>query len=217
MSEIKIKKQKCKYLKCRKRCTTEEICCKEHSKILHTFEKPEECPICLEKFTNEIPLIPCNHWICQDCIINSGKNECPVCRTIVELYGKNKKKMEKSMKKREKELKREQENNDREFARTLQQQLNGITRMYVLQNRVNIEELRRTAQNVLQEDMTLEELIHNALYEEVINRTRENNENINRNGNIRINIGVRVYNEEELEEDTESELEDTDDEELLEG
>lgn len=212
MSENKIK---CKYIKCRKRCTTKEICCKQHSKILTAFEKPEECPICLEKFTIEIPLIPCNHWICQDCVINSGKNECPVCRTVVEFDGKNKQKMAKSMKKRDKELKREQENNDREFARTLQQQLNGITRMYVLQNRVNIDELRRTAQNILQEDMTLEELIHNALYEEVINRNRNPNITIREPGNtgtVRVNIGIRVYNE----SDTESELDETEDEELLE-
>jgi hypothetical protein len=211
MSEVKNKKQKCKYPKCRKRCTFEEICCNLHSNVLTAFEKSDECPICLEKFNiNEIPLIPCNHWICQDCVIKTGKNECPICRTTVEFDGKNKQKMAKSIKKRDKELKIEQENNDREFARTLQRQLNGITRMYVLHDRVNIEELRRTAQNILQQEMTIEELIHNALYEEIINNNRDNH--IQTQGTIRIGVGVRVYND----SDTESELEETDDEELLE-
>lgn len=200
MSELKNKKQKCKYPKCRKRCATEDICCKEHSKVLTVFEKPEECPICLEKFSSEIPLIPCNHWICQECVIKTGKNECPVCRTIVDFDGQNKKKMEKSMKKRDKELKEEQENNDREFARTLQQQLNGITRMYVLHDRVNIEELRRRAQTILQEDISLEELIHNALYEEVIN-----NQPQNQPIQATVRIGFGVYTEFDSDEETEEE------------
>ena len=56
-------------------------------KCLTTYEKPEECPICLEEFNDyeSIPLIPCFHWVCKKCVINSGKNECPICRQEVEL------------------------------------------------------------------------------------------------------------------------------------
>ena len=66
MSEIKTKKQKCKYPKCRKRCTSEEICCKVHSNVLTTFEKSDECPICLE--TKRCVSQPrCDHYSCIEC------------------------------------------------------------------------------------------------------------------------------------------------------
>ena len=48
-------------------------------------EKPQECGICM---TNPEPvcLEPCKHWCCLDCIVNSGKQECPWCRSNVMLY-----------------------------------------------------------------------------------------------------------------------------------
>ena len=50
------------------------------------FEKPEECPICLEPFLEDMnPLKPCNHWIHNECVARSGKKECPICRSEIDL------------------------------------------------------------------------------------------------------------------------------------
>ncbi len=48
-------------------------------------EKPKECGIC---FVNTSPILlePCKHWCCLDCIVKSGKQECPWCRSNVLLY-----------------------------------------------------------------------------------------------------------------------------------
>ncbi len=56
--------------------------------------KTDECVVCLEKFTHKSqPLRKCRHWIHKKCIVNSGKDECPICR--VANTGLNKKEMKK--------------------------------------------------------------------------------------------------------------------------
>jgi hypothetical protein len=162
-------KIKCKYPKCRKFCNSNDKCCKLHINHINTFEKPEECPICIEPFQDNLPLFPCSHWICKECVIKSGKNECPVCRTEVEFDSNLKKRMQISIKKRKKEMKQEQENNDRQFAQMLQNQLQNVTQTYLIRNgntlNLNLDETRNLLHNILgNENIPLEDLIANAIY-----------------------------------------------------
>jgi hypothetical protein len=144
--EIKIKnskiKRKCKYIGCRKMVQNEEyclntkefkICCESHSKYLTIYEKPDECPICLEEFDieNSIPLIPCSHWICKKCVINSGKNECPICRQQVELTKLEMIKCNKINLERQKEKEEQQLIEDRRMAEQMQRELNQNERINV--------------------------------------------------------------------------------------
>lgn len=58
--------------------------CPAHKKQ-YALEKPDECPVCLEEFKNdEIPW-PCGHYIHRNCITQSLKAECPLCRTVLRL------------------------------------------------------------------------------------------------------------------------------------
>lgn len=46
--------------------------------------KEETCIVCTDIFSNEFkPLQPCGHYIHIECVCNSGKPICPVCRTDV--------------------------------------------------------------------------------------------------------------------------------------
>ncbi len=135
-------KRKCKYIGCKKMVINEEsalntqdykLCCDLHTKIIKQYEKPDECPICLEEFDliNSIPLIPCSHWICKKCIINSGKNECPICRQEVELTKIESKQCNKVNSKRQKEKEEQQMLEDRRIAEQLQRELNQNQRIQV--------------------------------------------------------------------------------------
>ena len=65
--------------------------CNKHKKI-YKFEKPEECPICMDDMKNEkYPLRgevegKCGHWVHHSCVVSSGKQECPICREKVQAY-----------------------------------------------------------------------------------------------------------------------------------
>lgn len=62
--------------------------CYQHRKI--KFPRPPECPICLVPFARYfVPLNPCKHWVCPDCIVRSGKKECPFCRSSIKVPAKN--------------------------------------------------------------------------------------------------------------------------------
>jgi hypothetical protein len=68
-----------------KKCENEvENCekyCKEH-KEKNRFEKPDDCPICLEKISEKSELsLTCGHWIHKNCLKLSEKHTCPICRT----------------------------------------------------------------------------------------------------------------------------------------
>jgi len=128
--EVNKKRKRCKYLSCKK-IVNNNICCDEHQKIINTYEKPDECPICLEPFEKEnekksiyVPLIPCYHWICKDCIIKSGKNECPICRQSVELTKTEEKKLITKANKIKKEKDRLQLEEDRRIAEQIQREIN---------------------------------------------------------------------------------------------
>lgn len=135
-------RRKCKYVGCKKMVQNEvnqintkeyKICCELHTKCLTTYEKPDECPICLNEFNmfESIPLIPCYHWICKNCVINSGKNECPVCRQEVELSKSELKQCNKISNKRQKEKEEQQMVEDRRMAEQLQRELNQAERIQV--------------------------------------------------------------------------------------
>lgn len=49
----------------------------------YKYEKPEECIICTDiiEYNHEVPL-HCGHWFHLDCLKNSDKIQCPMCRTI---------------------------------------------------------------------------------------------------------------------------------------
>lgn len=55
--------------------------CKLHYKQ-YNFEKPEECPICMEKLDNTPPL-KCGHWIHKECIMKWKEDTCPICRAKI--------------------------------------------------------------------------------------------------------------------------------------
>jgi hypothetical protein len=54
------------------------------------FPKPEECPICLSRWpTYNYALDPCQHWVCLNCVLKSGKPKCPLCRTGIKIHPRN--------------------------------------------------------------------------------------------------------------------------------
>lgn len=45
-------------------------------------EKQEECHVCCGEINEHLS---CGHFVCKSCIINSGKETCPLCRKVVSL------------------------------------------------------------------------------------------------------------------------------------
>ena len=98
--------------------------CKKHNKK-YKFDKPIDCPICLERLDDKYPLLNCGHWVHHKCVIESGKSECPMCRAGVTFNRDLKKEMNKKIKikktenEREEmeELRRMQEEEEREYSR----------------------------------------------------------------------------------------------------
>ncbi len=77
--------------------------CKKHSETYH-FEKPDECPVCMETLINEAyPLQPCGHWVHYNCVLKSKKDQCPVCRTDVLLSSSQQKELNRLQKEEEEE------------------------------------------------------------------------------------------------------------------
>lgn len=128
MESEKIRK-KCKYPNCRKMVTnflnqeSHKYCCEQHESCINMYEKPTECPICVEDFIEEIPVFPCCHWVCKNCVIQSGKQECPVCRKLVFLNKTEEKEINKVIKKNKKEKEEQQIQEDRQLAHQISQQL----------------------------------------------------------------------------------------------
>ena len=74
----------CKYNDCNNDVNNNLIC-DDHIKLLNIYEKPQECPICLQTLTDEFPVFPCAHWVCKSCILNSSNHNCPFCRQQIYL------------------------------------------------------------------------------------------------------------------------------------
>ena len=45
-------------------------------------EKQDECHVCCNEIKEHLS---CGHFVCKSCIVNSGKETCPLCRKIVSL------------------------------------------------------------------------------------------------------------------------------------
>lgn len=58
--------------------------CKLHQNK-NVFDKPENCVVCYEKLTINDPPLNCGHWVHIDCILMSGKSQCPLCRQSVSI------------------------------------------------------------------------------------------------------------------------------------
>lgn len=53
--------------------------CNQH-KEQYRFEKPDDCPICLNPMPyTDLPL-PCAHWVCHHCVSKFMSPQCPFCR-----------------------------------------------------------------------------------------------------------------------------------------
>ncbi len=104
--------------------------CKKHNKKFK-FDKPSECPICIESLNNEkYPLINCGHWIHHNCVIESGKQECPICRASVKLTREQKK----EICKKSKQIKIEQEREELEQLRNEYEYENEIQLYAIFRN-----------------------------------------------------------------------------------
>lgn len=59
--------------------------CHQHALQKYRELKPAECAVCFENLENERKSLDCGHWIHRECVIRSGKSECPICRAPVTL------------------------------------------------------------------------------------------------------------------------------------
>lgn len=79
----------CQFKKCKNRtvnnlyqyCTWHMV----HGEPLINLKEPDECPICLEPNTEDVPYIvlTCGHHLHKECIIKWGRPKCPVCKQYV--------------------------------------------------------------------------------------------------------------------------------------
>lgn len=147
-------RKKCKYPGCRKMVSNpvdyleeeKTQCCISHQPLIYTYPKPDECPICCSPFEIELPLFPCYHWICKNCIIHTGKKECPVCRQEIQLELQDQKKVNVVSKRIEREKRMQQLEDDRRVALTLERQLIEEERRH--QPRRNVIQIVVTDENM---------------------------------------------------------------------
>lgn len=78
---------------CRKKASSEKLYCKQHEHLFK-YEKPEECPICIESSQSINQPLSCGHWICRNCVLKWG-DKCPICRSPITITKKERKIMDK--------------------------------------------------------------------------------------------------------------------------
>jgi len=82
---------------CKLNHISNSLFCKRHSNTVkpkYNLQRETECQICTEEFdVNDNPLI-CGHYIHRHCVVNWGKNVCPVCRTNIPMTNKELEKIE---------------------------------------------------------------------------------------------------------------------------
>lgn len=71
--------------------------------------RPEECPVCYESISEQKRPLECGHWIHKQCIVESAKAECPICRCKLQMGKRDLNKIEKLAKKRKTEDLEEEE------------------------------------------------------------------------------------------------------------
>ena len=70
--------------KCKNKQCTGSLYCKRHV-CKFRLEKPEECPVCMESLQDVVVPLSCSHWVHPKCIVNWGKETCPLCRQHIFL------------------------------------------------------------------------------------------------------------------------------------
>lgn len=94
---------------CKRKAKEGGYCFQHQQELKFIQEKPDECLICCDALSEDTPL-PCGHWIHLNCIIRSGKAECPVCRSPVVLNERDTKSLQEiRIQRREEEIQEEQE------------------------------------------------------------------------------------------------------------
>ena len=68
---------------CKNKQSKEGKYCRLHCNM-YKFDKPEECPICMENITNELRPLDCGHWVHKHCLLK-WNDICPTCRTPINL------------------------------------------------------------------------------------------------------------------------------------
>lgn len=69
---------------CRHKVPFDNMECYQHREP--KFERPKECPICGNNYLKYWrPCQPCQHWVCPECIVRSGKRQCPFCRVQLQI------------------------------------------------------------------------------------------------------------------------------------
>lgn len=85
-----------KHQQCKKRivgCHDTHCFCSLHKSTQRRVYEKEACPVCFENNVKHI--LDCGHWVHKECIILSGKAECPICRTMVSMTKLDMKKLNK--------------------------------------------------------------------------------------------------------------------------
>lgn len=62
-------------------CGQHKVQCKPEKQFVE--EKPDDCPVCCEIFTETDKHLECGHWVHLDCVRKSMRAECPICRKPV--------------------------------------------------------------------------------------------------------------------------------------
>jgi hypothetical protein len=88
---------------------------KEEWKQEESSMEEEDCPVCTDPLSKKDVIEGCHHRVHIDCIIKSGKDECPLCRGPVHLKATQRKKLERIQRKYKKEEIREETRQVREM------------------------------------------------------------------------------------------------------
>lgn len=78
-----------KGLPCKKKNRNGRLYCGTHCKT-YKFEKPNDCPICMETLQNETRPLECGHWVHKECLLK-WNDLCPTCRAPLILTRKERK------------------------------------------------------------------------------------------------------------------------------
>jgi len=95
--------------KCRRKSVGHTHCHLHRNTHGYREVKPEDCLICCESLNNQRHALDCGHWIHTQCIVNSAKAECPLCRKPVDLGIRDMTKLTKLAKKRKLDTLQEEE------------------------------------------------------------------------------------------------------------
>lgn len=131
-------------------------------------EKVDDCHVCCKTFEENDKPLSCGHWICKECVCQSGKAECPMCRKKIDMTTNEIRKMI--------DIKKNKNNQNRSvveidytgvFLRIVSD-LSSMNFMYRYYDRVKDEENKIIARNKMRELLTtlnLENVEESVLFE----------------------------------------------------